>query len=88
MRRVTGSTGSRQRAQPKQVAEVLIVKPSESAIAAFCERSDALFNIKSQHIRQILVLTDLRDTLLPKLLSGELTVSDQPTTEALETDDV
>ncbi|AWB34703.1 restriction endonuclease subunit S domain-containing protein [Orrella marina] len=33
-------------------------------------------------------LNALRDTLLPKLLSGELTVSDLPSIEILETGDV
>lgn len=72
--RVTGSTGSRQRAQPSAVAEMDVVKPKEELVLAYCLHLTALFVLKAKNIKENITLAKLRDTLLPKLLSGELSV--------------
>ena len=72
--RVTGSTGSRQRAQPRAVAEMDIVNPKEELILAYCSCLTELSVLKAKHIKENIILTQLRDTLLPKLLSGEISV--------------
>ena len=72
--RVTGSTGSRQRAQPRAVAEIDVVKPKEELVFAYCSHLTELSVLKAKNIKENITLAQLRDTLLPKLLSGELSV--------------
>lgn len=74
--RVTGSTGSRQRAQPKSVAEIAVVIPNTELIDKFSEISGNLKSKVSGNISQNTKLAKLRDTLLPKLMSGELRIPD------------
>ncbi|MGM0982977.1 MAG: restriction endonuclease subunit S [Pseudomonadota bacterium] len=74
--RVTGSTGSRQRAQPKQIAVMDVVLPPEPLILEYSKRTAAMYTTQAKNIKQAQNLAELRDTLLPKLLSGELSVSD------------
>ncbi|ENM3904372.1 restriction endonuclease subunit S [Vibrio cholerae] len=72
---VTGTTGSRQRAQPKQVAKAQVVIPSSKLMEIYCQKVDAMLSLSQQNIRQNIELAKLRDTLLPKLLSGEIELS-------------
>lgn len=74
--RVTGSTGSRQRAQPKSVAEIAVILPNSKLVDRFSEISGNLKSKVSSNIRQNTQLAKLRDTLLPKLMSGELRIVD------------
>src|SRR5690554_2290271 len=76
MMRVTGSTGSRQRAQPKQVAAMDVILPKSELRAAYSQHTEAMYRTQSKNIWQARSLSSLRDTLLPKLLSGELSVID------------
>ena len=74
--RVTGSTGSHQRTQPKSVAVIEIIKPSDKLVNKF---SRVACNWKLRvpgNIEQNSRLSKLRDTLLPKLMSGELRIAD------------
>ncbi|WLI72857.1 restriction endonuclease subunit S [Halomonas alkalicola] len=75
MMRVTGSTGSRQRAQPKQVASMGVVLPPEPLMLEYSNRIASIYAVMARNIRQSQTLSQLRDTLLPKLLSGELSIS-------------
>lgn len=75
MMRVTGSTGSRQRAQPKQVAEMEVLLPSEELRNIYSVLIAPQLESQASNIREALNLADVRDTLLPKLLSGELQVN-------------
>lgn len=72
--RVTGSTGSRQRAKPGDVAAMRIIIPSFELIEAFSCMVRPLHEKALSCIRESLTLAALRDTLLPKLISGELRV--------------
>lgn len=72
MNTVTGTTGSRQRAQPKQVAKAQVVVPPSQLMELYSEKIGAMFTMTQQNIRQNIELVKLRDTLLPKLLSGEI----------------
>ncbi len=76
MMRVTGSTGSRQRAQPKQVAAMDVTLPKSELRAVYSQHTEAMYRMQSKNIWQARSLASLRDTLLPKLLSGELSVID------------
>ncbi|KAA8980823.1 restriction endonuclease subunit S [Halospina sp. K52047b] len=74
LERVSGSTGSRQRAQPKEVKKMPVILPDRDLIEAFSKRVTPLFEKSAQNIKESRILSELRDTLLPRLLSGELTV--------------
>lgn len=74
--RVTGSTGSRQRVKPNEIAEMPVMVPSSDLRDNFSEIvSPWLISIEKAKESQR-VLSKLRDTLLPKLLSGELRIPD------------
>ncbi|WP_431688117.1 restriction endonuclease subunit S [Hahella sp. NBU794] len=72
--RVTGTTGSRQRAQPPQVAAMNVVTPHNDLMDRFSQRVLPILETKSKNIKQNNSLSALRASLLPKLLSGELPV--------------
>ena len=72
LKRVTGSTGSRQRAQPKEVAELDVVLPNSDLICSFNNLATMLYTKKAENIMYNKTLAALRDALLPKLLSGEI----------------
>ena len=71
----TGSTNSRQRATPKATLDYTCVMPSDDIITRFCGIVAPMYDqiaantIENQH------LAALRDTLLPKLMNGEIDVS-------------
>jgi type I restriction enzyme S subunit len=71
---VTGTTGSHQRIRPEGVLEMLVVDPPPSLIQAFTTVAKPMFDNINGNIEQSCTLATLRDTLLPKLLSGELRV--------------
>ena len=74
--RVTGSTGSRQRAQPKAVATISYLKPCEGILNKYSDMVQTWKTKISANIDNSLELANLRDTLLPKLMSGEIRVAD------------
>lgn len=74
--RVTGSTGSRQRAKPEDVATMPVLKPIPELIDAFGPIVGPLHEKVFAGIEQSRTLAALRDTLLPRLISGELRVPD------------
>ena len=74
LKRVTGSTGSRQRAQPSQIATLPIVVPTENVVRAFESLVTPVLLDKAGNLDQSQTLASLRDALLPKLLAGELRV--------------
>jgi len=74
--RVTGSTGSRQRVKPKEIAELPILTAPPIIRGTFSSFADSLFLRKAKNKRAEDALAKLRDTLLPKLLSGQLRIPD------------
>lgn len=75
---VTGTSKSHQRVRPQALAATTLLIPSPRVLVEFS-------SVVSQWLRQTLqlrsasqCLTDIRDTLLPKLISGELRVSASP----------
>jgi type I restriction enzyme S subunit len=73
--RVTGTTGSRQRAQPKEVAVIQAINPSLEVKEVFNNQVTSWLDMIGNNQKQIKTLVELRDALLPKLLSGELQIS-------------
>ena len=73
-RTVTGTTGSRQRAQPKEVSKVKIIIPDARSVSAFCDYADKVLKMIQLNFNENNKLLDLRNKLLPELISGDLTV--------------
>jgi type I restriction enzyme S subunit len=73
---VTGTTGSHQRIRPESVLEIKTVIPPPKMVEAFTTIAKPMFDQINRNIDQSHTLATLRDTLLPKLLSGELSVAD------------
>lgn len=75
---VTGSTGSRQRTTPSDTLSYELILPSEDELAEF----QSLVSPMYAQIRINAIENDrlkrLRDSLLPKLMSAEIDVSDIP----------
>lgn len=72
---VSGSTGSRQRAQPKDTLNYLMPNPDNEEIKNFCTFADPIYRHIQINEQQTAKLELLRETLLPKLMSGEIDVS-------------
>lgn len=71
----TGSTNSRQRATPKTTLDFSCVLPTNDVINCFCGTVTPMYNQIATNLIENQHLAALRDTLLPKLMSGEIDVS-------------
>ena len=70
----SGTSGSHQRVNPSDIFNLSFLMPSKELIEKFdAATKDNLQKIKS-NTNQIKTLTQLRDTLLPKLMSGEVRI--------------
>ncbi len=74
--RVTGTTGSHQRVRPKEIAEISILMPSAELLTIFSKKSNVFFSKVQQGTEDYVNLARLRDTLLPRLISGQLRIPD------------
>ena len=74
METVSGTTGSRQRAQPKQVKQLLIAMADEKLFSAYSDFVLPMLDRQADLLREMETLSQLRDRLLPKLISGEIRV--------------
>lgn len=72
----TGSTNSRQRTAPSATLEFQIALPDEKAITDFCAIVTPMYDTIASNICENQKLAQLRDSILPKLMSGEFDVSD------------
>lgn len=73
---VTGTSKSHQRAQVDSILNLEVVCPHSSVVAAFDRCAASLLARTLECRRESHMLGDLHDTLLPKLISGELRVTD------------
>ncbi len=73
---VTGSTGSRQRAVPKATLDFKVLIPPSEVIEQFCSMVTPIYDLIGVNEIENQRLSELRNSLLPKLMSGELDVSD------------
>jgi type I restriction enzyme S subunit len=73
---VTGTSKSHQRAQSESILNLAAVIPDSAVAAAFDRSADNLLARTLECRRASRTLAALRDTLLPKLVSGELRVGD------------
>jgi type I restriction enzyme S subunit len=72
---MTGSSG-RQRVPTESLSHLLVVSPSKDVAELFGRLIKPLFARASDAAEESRALAALRDTLLPKLISGELRVKD------------
>lgn len=72
--RASGSTGSRQRVRPDDLKSIETIVPSVEIAGKFELAVAPIHELTAANRRESQTLAELRDTLLPKLLSGELTV--------------
>ena len=72
----TGSTNSRQRVSPSVTLNYNVVLPDEEVLKHFCAIVSPMYETIENNILENQKLTKTRDTLLPKLMSGEIDVSD------------
>lgn len=73
---VTGTSNSHQRVKPGQMDELRVFAAGDCVIQAFSELVKPMMDQVLQHRCQSGSIAQLRDTLLPKLISGELRVPD------------
>lgn len=71
----TGSTNSRQRTTPSATLEFQVVLPDEKAITDFCAIVTPMYDSIVANICENQKLAQLRDSILPRLMSGKLDVS-------------
>jgi type I restriction enzyme S subunit len=70
----TGTSGSHQRIRPEYILEIRTPEPDNDKLALFNEVCTPMMEQVKKNHRQIQTLQKLRDTLLPKLISGEVRV--------------
>ncbi|WP_196587986.1 restriction endonuclease subunit S [Aliivibrio fischeri] len=76
LKTVSGTTGSRQRAQPKEVAVMQSLIPSNAIVEKYSGIILPIVRRHQDNYCQIQTLKQLRDRLLPKLISGHITVGE------------
>lgn len=70
----SGSTNSRQRAIPKETLKYQLVIPSENIVKAFSQLVDPIYEEMKNNLVECQRLISLRNSLLPKLMNGEIRV--------------
>ena len=71
-----GQGSAQPNVSPKDIENIPIILPTSDIIDEFNNKCKPLFTIIINNMYEIEKLTILRDTLLPKLMSGEIDVSD------------
>lgn len=72
----TGSTNSRQRTTPSTTLDFKIAVPPDDVVDEFCSTIAPMYDLISQNLLENQRFSSLRDQLLPKLMTGEIDVSD------------
>ncbi|MES9899208.1 MAG: restriction endonuclease subunit S [Sedimenticola sp.] len=73
--RASGTSGSHQRINPDDLLSIEVVRPPSDLIERFSSAVMDGFEKSQSNLDQMKILAGLRDTLLPKLVSGELRVT-------------
>lgn len=71
----SGTSGSHQRIKPEDILNISFVIPSIDKIKEFSELLKPNYLKQNQNQNQIQTLEDMKNTLLPKLMNGEVKVS-------------
>ena len=70
----SGTSGSHQRVKPEDIFNLTFQMPTQQKIDDFNSITSENWKIMTNNMKQIRTLEKLRDTLLPKLMSGEVRV--------------
>jgi type I restriction enzyme S subunit len=73
---VTGTSNSHQRIRPDTVLSLSTVVPSSGPVMSFDDIAAGIFSRVKINEQQAQNLSDLRDTLLPRLISGQLRIEE------------
>jgi type I restriction enzyme S subunit len=73
---VTGTSNSHQRLKPDVLLSTKFILPITSLIIAFENVTDVLFEKVKTNRQQAFLLEQIRETLLPRLISGKLRISE------------
>lgn len=73
---VTGTSSSHQRVRPDDLLRIDIVIPSTEAINDFTDLTAPIYELVQNNLLESATLAATRDTLLPKLLSGEIRIKE------------
>jgi type I restriction enzyme S subunit len=79
---VTGTSGSHQRVKPEYLEQMPVVVPRRSWLRRYTAVVRPLHSKVAHNLRENLLLADLRDTLLPKLMCGDVRINDAEKTMA------
>lgn len=71
----SGTSGSHQRVNPQDIFNLILSEPPKDLVKSFEIIANDYFKKIDENKKQISTLTKLRDTLLPKLMSGEVRVN-------------
>jgi type I restriction enzyme S subunit len=69
---VTGTSNSHQRVKPDQLKGIQVCAASDAALKTFATIASPLLQRMLDNRQQAATLASLRDTLLPRLISGKL----------------
>ncbi len=75
--RASGTSSSHQRVRPGDILNIECINPKKEVLQLFEESVFKIIKKVEDNQEEIQTLTQLRDTLLPKLMSGELRVTKQ-----------
>ena len=70
----SGTSGSHQRVRPEDILNITTTLPSLDLAMKYSEITNPFLDKMIKNRKQIQTLEKLRDTLLPKLMSGEITI--------------
>ena len=73
---IQGTGTTQQQLTVPMFRNTLLVVPPQEVMGSFTLKVDSLFALRRKNQQEIRHLTTLRDTLLPKLMSGEIGVND------------
>lgn len=73
---VTGTSKSHQRVKPRDVLDITVTATPSALVEAFCKVVSPMLERTLLGKEETKTLSELRDTLLPKLISGELRIPD------------
>ncbi|MBN1586022.1 MAG: restriction endonuclease subunit S [Candidatus Omnitrophica bacterium] len=71
---VTGTSSSHQRVKPEDLLAMEVLIPPSDLVEQFSSISKPLYDRMARNLEESKILGELRDTLLPKLVSGKLRV--------------
>ncbi len=72
--RSSGTSGSHQRINPQDILDINIVVPTDSLLALYDKIAGNYFHCIINGLEESIILAKIRDSLLPKLMNGEIVI--------------